>query len=225
MQHSPLIHLLFLKHLNELIAMYWIGSKYFFTVTWRTQYRYIDNPHILIQIYIGYTDTRTHLHIKIYYFITIMYPCIRCFCRKNNRKSWIYLCIRLVSVLCPSSCCNMHWWLLKAWKIIQYPLKFPVDELSDIFKQCLFTQRPPVVAFFSVLTTGTQVFYDMATFFCFQAFVPWCTDELCVHFLSPSVVLSLRYLKIWRHEFVNWRQYVRNITYVTLRNFISCIMH
>ena len=150
MQHSPLIHLLFLKHLNERIAMYWIGSKYFFTVTWRTQYRYIDNPHILIQIYIGYTDTRTHLHIKIYYFITIMYPCIRCICRKNNRKSWIYLCIRIVSVLCPSSCCNMHWWLLKAWKIIQYPLKFPVDELSDIFKQCLFTQRPPVVAFFFI---------------------------------------------------------------------------
>ena len=148
MQHSPLIHLLFLKHLNERIAMYWIGSKYVFTVTWRAQYRYIDNPHILIQIYIGYTDTRTHLHIKIYYFITIMYPCNRCFCGKNNRKSWIYLCIRIVSVLCPSSCCNMHWWLLKAWKIIQYSLKFPVMTFLNFLDNVFLPNDIPLLHFF-----------------------------------------------------------------------------
>ena len=154
-----------------------------------------------------------------------MCPCIRRVCAKNNRKTRIYLCIRIVSVLCPSSCCNWHWRLLEAWKIIQYSLKFPVMTFLNFLDNVFLPNDIPLLQFFSLLTTETQVFYDMATFFCFQAFVPWCTDELCVHFLSPSVVLSLRYMKIWRHEFVNWRQYVRNITYATLRNFISCIMH
>ena len=88
--------------------MYGIDSKYFDGYTTDT-YRHIDILQILIQICIGNTDTRTHLHIKIYYFITLMCPCIRRICAKNNRKAG-YSNVSVLCLFCVrQSCCNMHW--------------------------------------------------------------------------------------------------------------------